>query len=290
MGLINFLTFTTRIASNSVKKFAYHNHPYENYVVDNRAIQTCLWWSSLTLYLSGPTWIWVFFSKSTSIISDSNLWVVDGRLDLSCRRCLPLGKSFTWKKLESGRGKTDSILDVSLADFISTISWEFSCSTLSPSTWQLKMVISGCSKTRKSKPLISSDPTYKNQPTWSNQISHIGSNLIKDIISKMVFVILSEILGKTNLNSNRFWRCTLNSRATQTIPFHYFYCICSVRMESSQTITSRRISHCFLVVAFWLRPGFNWNTFFGLARQQSDHPCSTVERLNYLSILQKSHV
>lgn len=106
----------------------------------------------------------------------------------------------------------------------------------------------------------------------------------------MLFVILLEILGKTNLNGNRFWRCTLNSRATQTIPFHYFYYICSVRMESSQTITSRWISHCFLIVAFWLRPGFNWNTFFWLARQQSDHPCSTVERLNCLSILQKSHV
>lgn len=123
--------------------------------------QTCLWWSSSTLNLSGPTWIWVFFSKSTSIISDSNLWVVDGKPDWSCKRCLPLGKSFTWKKLESGSGKTDSILDGSLADLISTRKCECSSSILLPSTWQLKMVISGCSNTRKSNALISSDPTYK---------------------------------------------------------------------------------------------------------------------------------
>ena len=123
--------------------------------------RTCFWWSSSMKYFNGPTWIWGFFSKSTSIISDSNLCLLDGRLDLSCTRCLPLGKFFTWKKLESGRWKTDSTLDVSLDDLISTRRCEWNSSVLSPSTWQLKIVVSGCSKTRKSNPLMSSDPTYK---------------------------------------------------------------------------------------------------------------------------------
>lgn len=134
-----------------------------------RYVQTCLWKSSSTLYLIGPTWIWVCFSKSTSITSDSNLWVADGRADLSCRRCLTLGKSLTWKKFESGNGKTDSILEGSLADFISTRRCECSSSILFPSTWPLRMVNSGCSNTRKSNPLISSDPTYIDQSENPNQ-------------------------------------------------------------------------------------------------------------------------
>lgn len=108
------------------------------------------------LYRSGPIWIWAFVSKSTSIISDSTLWELEGRLDLSCTRCLPLDKPFTWKKLESGSGKTFSILDSSMADLISTTRFEFSSSFCFPSTWHVNMVVSGCSNTKKSSPWISS--------------------------------------------------------------------------------------------------------------------------------------
>lgn len=125
---------------------------------------TCLWWYSSNLNFSGPTFIWVFSSKSASSMLDSNLMVPNGSLDRSCTRYLPLGKPFTWKKFESGRGNTDSTLDVSLADLISTCKPDFNPSSFFPSTWPLKMVKSGRSKTRKSKPLISSDPTYEN---WS---------------------------------------------------------------------------------------------------------------------------
>jgi len=99
------------------------------------------------------------------MISDSNLSELCGRPDWSCRRCLPFDKPFTWKKLEIGRGKTDSILLRSLADLISTIRCLRSSFVPFPSTWQLIIVISGSSKTIKSKPLISSVPTWEHQPT-----------------------------------------------------------------------------------------------------------------------------
>lgn len=90
------------------------------------------------------------------MISDTTLWEPKGRLDLSCTRCLPLDKPFTWKKLESGSGKTFSILDTSLADLISTSRFVFISSCCFPSTWHVNMVVSGCSKTKKSTPWISS--------------------------------------------------------------------------------------------------------------------------------------
>lgn len=90
------------------------------------------------------------------MISDSTLWEIKGRFDLSCTRCLPLDKPFTWKKLESGSGNTFSILDSSMADLISTSRFGFSSSFCFPSTWQVNMVVSSCSKTKKSSPLISS--------------------------------------------------------------------------------------------------------------------------------------
>jgi len=180
--------------------------------------KTCFSWSSI-LYLSGPTWVWTFLSKSTSMISESNLSELDGRPDRSCRRCLPFDKPFTWKKFEIGRGKTDSILLVSLADLISTIRCLRSSSVPFPSTWQLTIVISGSSKTIKSKPLISSVPTWKHKPTSLHQDQHTDSKAKQD----------SKQEPSTNLNRKRIWRCTLYIRTSHNIPFSDFDSIDSIR-------------------------------------------------------------